>query len=46
MTPMVKKCHTLEEKVVLFSAEIQRLRSTTQTETEGSKKKIIDYEDK
>lgn len=43
-----KKTAELEEKVILLSAEIQRLRSTgvSQSEYEGSKQKLIEYENK
>jgi uncharacterized coiled-coil DUF342 family protein len=44
-----KRSQELEEKVILLSAEIQRLRTTsgaTQSEYEGSKKKLLEYESK
>lgn len=38
----------LEEKVILLSAEVQRLRTSgvSESEFEGSKQKLIDYENK
>ena len=43
---MARRCQVLEEKVVLFSAEIERLRSSTsktETDYEGSIKKLAEY---
>ena len=45
----IKHCHELEEKVILLSAEVQRLRSvsnTSESENEGSKQKLMEYERK
>ena len=43
-----KRTAELEEKVILLSAEIQRLRKTgvSQSEYEGSKQKLMEYESK
>lgn len=38
-----KKSHDQEEKIILLSAEIQRLRSG-ETEHEGTKKRLMEYE--
>ena len=43
------KCMDYEEKIILLSAEIQRLRnvsSSSQNENEGTKKKLLEYESK
>lgn len=40
-----KRVHELEEKVILLSSEIQKLRST-QSEFEGSTQKLVEYERK
>ena len=43
------KCLDYEEKIILLSAEIQRLRNnsnTAESENEGSKKKLLEYETK
>jgi hypothetical protein len=43
------RCLDFEEKVILLSAEIQRLRSNSnnaESENAGSKKKIMEYETK
>ena len=43
------KCMDYEEKIILLSAEIQRLRnvsSSSHNETEGTKKKLLEYEAK
>ena len=43
------KCLDYEEKIILLSAEIQRLRnnsSSAESENEGSKKKLLEYETK
>ena len=45
--PLAKKCQIYEEKIVLFSAEIERLRSNSsknESENEGSRKKLSEYE--
>jgi hypothetical protein len=47
LSPLSRRCQTLEEKVVLFSAEIERLRSSssrTENDFEGSRKKLAEYE--
>ena len=43
-----KRTGELEEKVILLSAEVQRLRSSgvNEAELEGSKKKLVEYENK
>lgn len=43
------KCQDYEEKIILLSAEIQRLRTVTnssESENEGTKKKLMEYENK
>lgn len=43
------KCLDYEEKIILLSAEIQRLRNNSnsaESENEGSKKKLMEYEAK
>lgn len=43
------KCLDYEEKIILLSAEIQRLRNvsgSSQAENEGTKKKLLEYESK
>lgn len=40
-----RRNHELEEKIILLSAEINRLRSG-ETEHEGTKKKLLEYERK
>jgi hypothetical protein len=43
------KCLDYEEKIILLSAEIQRLRNNSnnaESENEGSKKKLLEYETK
>ena len=43
------RCLDYEEKIILLSAEIQRLRNNSanaENENEGSKKKLLEYETK